>query len=95
MPRTLPHRLERAGLGQVSAEGKLVFARGGSPATGVQIANLRQVGGQMVAMGLVTGQNISRAISPLEDPTLIWAMPMMVSAFTAVMPSAMTVVPRC
>jgi hypothetical protein len=49
----------------------------------------------MVAMGLVTGQDISRAISPLEDPTLIWAMPMMVSAFTAVMPSAMTVVPRC
>ena len=34
----------------------------------------------MIAMGLVTGEDINRAISSLDDPTLIWAMPMMVSA---------------
>ena len=78
--KTLPHRLERAGLCRVGAEGRLVFARGGSPAAGVQVANLQQVGDQMIAMGLVTGEDINRAISSLDDPTLIWAMPMMVSA---------------
>jgi hypothetical protein len=45
------------------------------------VANLKQGGGLMVATGLVTGEDISRAISLLEDPTLIWAMPMMVSAW--------------
>ncbi len=79
--RTLPYRLERAGLRRVGGEGRLVFARGGSPATGVQVANLQQVGGQMVAMGLAAGEDVSRAISLLEDPTLIWAMPVMVSAW--------------
>jgi SAM-dependent methyltransferase len=79
--RTLPHRLVQAGLNRVGAEGRLVFARGGSPAAGVQVANLQQVGGQMVARGLVTGEDISRAISLLEDPTLIWVMPVMVSAW--------------
>jgi hypothetical protein len=79
--RTLPHRLERAGLRQVGGEGRVVFARGGSAGAGVQVANLRQVGDQMLATGLVTGEDISRAISLLEDSTLIWAMPIMVSAW--------------
>jgi hypothetical protein len=65
----------------VGAEGRLVFARGGSPAAGVMVAALKQVGGQMVATGLVTGEDISRVVSLLEDPTLIWAMPLMVSAW--------------
>jgi SAM-dependent methyltransferase len=79
--RTLPHRLVQAGLNQVGAEGRLVFARGGSPAAGVQVANLQQVGGQMAARGLATREDINRAISLLEDPALIWAMPMMISAW--------------
>jgi hypothetical protein len=79
--RTLPHRLARSGLNRVGAEGRLVFAQGGSPAAGVKVANLQQVGDQMIAGGLVTGEDISRAISLTEDPTLIWAMPMMVSAW--------------
>ena len=80
-PRTLPHRLERAGLGQVGGEGRLVFARGGSAGARVHVANLRQVGGQMVAAGLVTTEEISRAVCLLEDPALIWAMPIMISAW--------------
>jgi len=80
-PRTLPHRLERAGLHQVGGEGRLVFARGGSAGASVHVANLRQVGDHMVAAGLVTAEEISRAVSLLEDPALIWAMPIMISAW--------------
>ena len=80
-PRTLPHRLERAGLCQVGGEGRLVFARGGSAGASIHVANLRQVGDHMVAAGLVTGEQVSRAISLLEDPALIWAMPIMISAW--------------
>ena len=79
--RTLLHRLERAGLDQVGGEGRLVLARGGSAAAGVHVANLRQVGDHMVAAGLVTADEISRAVSVLEDPATIWAMPVMISAW--------------
>ena len=80
-PRSLPHRLVRARLHQVGGEGRLVFARGGSAGAGVHVANLRQVGDLMVTAGLVSGEEISRAISLLENPTLIWAMPVMISAW--------------
>lgn len=80
-PRTLPHRLEAAGLHQAGGEGSLVFARGGSAGASVHVANLRQVGDHMTAAGLVTGEEITRAISLLEDPALIWAMPIMITAW--------------
>jgi hypothetical protein len=38
-------------------------------------------GDHMVAAGLVRGEEISRAVSLLEDPALIWAMPIMISAW--------------
>lgn len=79
--RTLPHRLERAGLRHVGGEGRLVFARGGSPGARVHVANLRQVGDHMAAAGLVTSEQVSRAISLLEDPAKIWAMPIMITAW--------------
>jgi hypothetical protein len=80
-PRTLPHCLERAGLHQVGGEGRLVFARGGSAGASVHVANLRQVGDHMAAAGLVTGEQVNRAISLLQDPALIWAMPIMITAW--------------
>ncbi len=79
--RTLPHRLERAGLGEVGGEGRVVFARGGSAAAGVVIANLRQAGDPMQEAGLVTADEIRAAIGMLEDPALILVMPMMISAW--------------
>jgi 2-polyprenyl-3-methyl-5-hydroxy-6-metoxy-1,4-benzoquinol methylase len=79
--RTLPHRLEQAGLCEVGGEGRLVFARGGSAGASVHVANLRQVGDHMTAARLVTGEQVSRAISLLEDPALIWAMPIMITAW--------------
>jgi hypothetical protein len=79
--RTLPHRLIKVGLQSVGGEGRLVFARGGSPAAGVQKANLQQVGEQMVAMGFATREDVNRAIALLETPGLVWGMPMMVSAW--------------
>lgn len=80
-PRTLPHRLEWAGLHQVGGEGRLVFARGGSAGASVHVANLRQVGDQMVAAGLARGEEITRAVTLLKDPALIWAMPIMITAW--------------
>jgi hypothetical protein len=35
----------------------------------------------VAAAGLVTIEEVSRAISILEDPSLIWAMPAMMSAW--------------
>jgi hypothetical protein len=35
----------------------------------------------MVAAGLVTDEQVSRAISVLGDPALIWAMPIMITAW--------------
>lgn len=62
-------------------EGRVVFTHGGSAAAGVVAANLRQAGEQMQTTGLVTGEEISRAISLLEDPALLLATPTMISAW--------------
>ncbi len=79
--RTLPQRLERAGLDQVGAEGRVVFTHGGSAAAGVIGANVRQAAGQMQAAGLVDAQAISRAISVLGNPAITLTLPMMISAW--------------
>ena len=41
-PRTLPWRLQRAGLAETGAEGRLVFGTGAGPGAAVQRANLLQ-----------------------------------------------------
>jgi SAM-dependent methyltransferase len=79
--RTLPYRLEQAGLSEVGAEGRLVFARGGSAAAGVLTANLGQVGEAMQAAGLATAEEIKRAAALAEDPACLFPMLMMISAW--------------
>ncbi len=78
---SLPQLLAGSGLADVGGEGRLVFARGGSPAAGVIEAALRQVGDQMIAAGLVDRPALDEAIVFLTTPTSMVSLPLMVSAW--------------
>jgi SAM-dependent methyltransferase len=78
---SLPQLLASLGLADVGGEGRLVFARGGSPAAGVMEANLRQVGDQMIAAGLVDRPALDEAIVFLTTRTSTVSLPLMVSAW--------------
>jgi hypothetical protein len=79
--RSLPHRLERAGLSEVGAEGRLIFSHGGSPAAGVVAAAIHQVRGELAEAGLASAGEINRALSLPQDPSLIMTPPTMISAW--------------
>lgn len=79
-PRTLPWRLQRAGLVQTHAEGRLRFATGGSPGAAIIRANLLQTGNQAVEAGLVHASDLTTAMRLLDDSRFTFALPLMVSA---------------
>ncbi len=78
---SLPHLLAGLGLADVGGEGRVVFGRGGSPAVRVIEAGLRQVGGQMIAAGLVDRSALDKAIVYLTSPASMVSLPTMVSAW--------------
>lgn len=80
-PRTLPWRLKRAGLGDVGAEGRIVFAQGGTPGAGIQRANLLQTGDQAVQAGLLASGDLTTFMRLLDEPEFMFALPLMVSAW--------------
>jgi hypothetical protein len=80
-PRTLPWRMQRAGLSQVGAEGRLVFATGTSPGAAVQHANLLQTGDQAVDAGLITADDLTTFMRLLDDPAFTSTMPLLISAW--------------
>jgi SAM-dependent methyltransferase len=80
-PRTLPWRMQRAGLSQTGAEGRLVFAAGGSPGAAVNRANLVQVGDQAVDAGLITTDDLTTFLRVLDDPGFTFTMPLLISAW--------------
>lgn len=80
-PRTLPWRMQRAGLSQTGAEGRLVFATGTSPGATVQRANLLQTGDQAVDAGLITAGDLTTFLHLLDDPGFTFAMPILISAW--------------
>ena len=80
-PRTLPWRMQRAGLSQTGTEGRLVFATGASPGAAVQRANLLQTGGQAVDAGLITTGDLTTFLHLLDDPGFTFAMPILISAW--------------
>ncbi len=82
-PRTLPHRLRRAGLADVGASGHLVIYHGGSPEAALQQANLDQVGPSLVDAGLVTATDLQTAQRLLRDPAFIANHPLMITAWGA------------
>jgi hypothetical protein len=80
-PRTLPWRMQRAGLVPTGAEGRLVFATGGSPGAAVQRANLRQTGDQALGAGLITADDLTTSLHVLDDPGFTFTMPRLISAW--------------
>jgi hypothetical protein len=80
-PRTLPWRMQRAGLSQTGAEGRLVLATGASPGAAVQRANLLQTGDQAVDAGLITDGDLTTFLHLLDDPGFTFAMPLLISAW--------------
>lgn len=80
-PRTLPWRLQRAGLRQAGAAGRVVFATGASPGAAVLRANLLQTGQYAVNAGLISADDLTAVLHLLEDPEFIFAMPLLVSAW--------------
>src|SRR5947209_4913308 len=86
--RTLPWRLQRAGLLQIAADGRLVFATGASPAAAVQRANLRQTGGQAVEAGLITADDLTTFLGALDNPSFAFTMPLLISAWGRRQPAA-------
>jgi hypothetical protein len=87
-PRTLPRRLQRAGLTEVAAEGRLVFVPGATPGSDIQRANLLQTGGLAVDERLVTAEDVSSFLRLLDDPEFIPATPLLVSAWGRRPPAA-------
>jgi hypothetical protein len=80
-PRTLPWRLQRAGLVQTGAEGRLVFAAGAGPGAAVQCANLLQTGDAAVDAGLITADDLTAFLHVLDDPGFMFTMPLLISAW--------------
>lgn len=87
-PRTLPWRMQRAGLLQTGAEGRLVFATGASPGAAVQRANLLQTGEQAVEAELITAADLTTFLQALDDPDFTFTMPLLVSAWGRRQPAA-------
>jgi len=79
--RTLPWRLRNAGLTDVGADGTLKFVTGGSAGASVARANLLQVGDELVREGLATRVDVDTYITATDDPDLLFAMPILVSAW--------------
>jgi SAM-dependent methyltransferase len=80
-PRTLPWRMQRAGLVQAGAEGRLVFATGASPGAAVFRANLQQTGDQALNAGLIAADDLTTSLGVLDDPGFTFAMPLLISAW--------------
>jgi SAM-dependent methyltransferase len=80
-PPTLPWRMQRAGLVQTGAEGRLVFATGASSAAAHQRANLLQTGHQAVEAGLITPDDLMTFLGALDDPGFTFITPLLISAW--------------
>jgi SAM-dependent methyltransferase len=87
-PPTLPWRMQRAGLVQTGAEGRLVFATGASPSAAHQRANLLQTGHQAVDAGLTTAQDVRTFLRALDDPGFTFITPLLISAWGRRPPTA-------
>jgi len=79
--RTLPWRFRNSGLADVGANGTMKFVTGGSAGASVARANLLQVGDELVSEGLATRADVDTYIAATDDPDLLFAMPIFVSAW--------------
>jgi len=89
-PRTLPWRMQRAGLRQTGAAGRVIFATGASPGAAVLRANLLQTGTQAVEASLISADDLTTVMRLLDDPEFTFAMPILISAWGRRQPAART-----
>jgi hypothetical protein len=78
---SLYRRFVAAGLVSVGMEGHIDLRPGGSPGARLDHANLSQVRDEAVREGLVTVDEMDQALSLLEDPGFVCALPIMFSAW--------------
>ncbi len=79
--RKLPRLLQRFGLNEVGAEGRTVMSGGGSPGALVMRANFDQIKADILATGIVTEREFEMEAERMEDPAVIWPMPVMWSVW--------------
>lgn len=78
--RSLPSRLLDLGQVDVGASSHVAESVGGSAASSVEAANLRQVEEQLVGFGVATQNEVDRCVRLLDDPSFRFSLPLMVSA---------------
>jgi SAM-dependent methyltransferase len=80
-PRRLPRLMRELRLGSVGGEAHTMFIAGGSAGSGIERANLGQVGGLAVDRGLLSKADVDEFVRILSDPEFICSLPLMVSAW--------------
>jgi hypothetical protein len=77
--RKLPAALARLGLERVVAEGAVRLGAGGPAATAPYRLAVEQQRGRLVARGLLAEDEIERALAAMDDPSVTFLSPMIVS----------------
>jgi SAM-dependent methyltransferase len=79
--RSLYRRLRAHGLVDVGMEGALYLREGGSPGARVFEANFEQIREEAISSGLVTAEEIDRALALLDDPRFAVGAPALFTAW--------------
>jgi SAM-dependent methyltransferase len=74
--RRLVHELERAGLDDVAADGRLRVYRGASPATTFLRLTLESMAASLLASGELRQEDLAWALAALDDPDSVFLTPM-------------------
>ncbi|MQA72745.1 MAG: methyltransferase domain-containing protein [Solirubrobacterales bacterium] len=78
--RKLVPELERAGLEEVSADGRLRVYRGGSPATAFVRLSLEALTPSLLDSGAVTLSELEHALATIDDPDTVFLSAAMIAA---------------
>jgi hypothetical protein len=79
--RLLPAALERHGLADVGAEGRVFMLRGRSAGARLLRANVEQLRGEILASGLATERDLERDLERLDDADFAAPSPVMWAAW--------------
>jgi len=79
--RLLFGRLREQGLADVGAEARMVMVQGGSPAASLLRANYRQLRGQLVEAGYITGPDVDHDLARLDDAEIMMPSSMLWAAW--------------
>jgi SAM-dependent methyltransferase len=74
--RRLVHELERSGLDDVAADGRMRVYRGASPGTTFLRLSLESMGASLIASGELMREDLAWALAALDDPDSVFLTPM-------------------